>query len=207
MCKKDIEEVRHYLDYHLETEVSLKDAVIDFLTDNNMNAVLTDIGINLLSSVFDGARKSDYTSDSSPNNDCGSGGDDNRKLSVWLSEQKEKNERFQVVLKNFLQQKGYENNYSGFYNKIDMDRRLFSRIVSESYESQVDKKTVFKLVIGLELALSEAEELLRAAGYCFNNHKKLDLIIKYCVENKIYDPFCIDDYLISFGEKALFSLE
>ena len=108
-------------------------------------------------------------------------------------------------MRKYCEQKGYAEDYPRLYKKIEMDRRLFSRISSEAYELHIDKKTVFKLLIGLELTLEEAEALLNAAGFCFNNHKKCDLIIKYCVETGIYETIRVDEYLVYVDEKALFS--
>ncbi len=129
------------------------------------------------------------------------------RLAGWMKDQKQESESLAAVLEKKLVEKGYtEEHRPKFYKKIDMNRQLFSKVLSRAADSQSqDKKTIYKFLIGLELKLGEAEEVLGAGGYTFNNHKQYDMIIKYCIENGIYDPATVDEYLILFGEKPLFS--
>ena len=206
MSTKDISSIQLYLDENLEKEVAMRDRIIDFITENSIDTIFTELGAAFLSSVIETREQSKSNLNENQQEVGNELKDDAQTLNLWLTEQSEKNSKFQEVLRTFLQQKGYADDCPKLYKKINMDRRLFARISSEAYELHIDKKTVFKLVIGLELEMAEADRLLNSAGYCFNNHKQGDLIIKYCVQNNIYDPMLIDEYLVFFGEDALFSI-
>ncbi len=72
------------------------------------------------------------------------------------------------------------------YKGAGIDRKHFSKIRSNpSYQPK--KKTAFALCLSLRLDLSEAETLLRSAGYSFSSSQTLDLVVQYCIEHKIYD--------------------
>ena len=61
-----------------------------------------------------------------------------------------------------------------------------------------------RLVIALNLDYHECKHLIKAAGYILNRDP-FDIVIRYCVENKIYDPLKVDQLLIEQGLKPLFS--
>jgi len=128
-------------------------------------------------------------------------------MTKWINRQIDLSESFAEVLLRHLSQKGYRNDFPMFYNKIYMDRRLFSKLISESYKTQPTKKTVLKIIIGLELTITEAEKMLSSAGYCFNSHDRSEMILKYCIEHEKYSPQEIDRHLLLFGENTLFTVE
>ena len=195
------QKVEQYLIDNLNTSNSIGNQILDFITDNNLDSVFTDFGVSILSSIY----WSDFTFKAKRSYDHSNEEIDGENLRLWLSQQVDKNESFQQVFHRFLFKKGYEDDYPKLYNKIFMDRRVFSHIASYKNSQLPEKKTLFKLIIGLELNLSEAEELLKSAGYSFNEHKKFDLIIKYCIEHAIYNPITIDSLLIRFDEASLFT--
>lgn len=180
-----------------------KKKVEEYLRKNqneDLKALFTDIGAALLA-AFLGCEQQ-----SASHNQPGTGGSGNinNELSLWMKQQMNDNESFQSLLLKHLEQKGYKDRFSEFYKKIYLDRRLFSKIATEAYQYHPDKKTVFKLIFGLELSIDESQKLLRSAGYSFNSHNQYDMIIKYCIEKEIYKLEQIDEYLQMFGEKPLF---
>ena len=124
----------------------------------------------------------------------------------WLSMKPELSEDFTELLIRVLSEKGYKNNYPDFYRKAEIDRRLFSKIVSEAYEYHPDIKTVFKLIIGLELQIDEATQMLNTAAYDFGTIP-FNLVIRYCIENRIYHHEQIDQYLFAICNQTLYSLD
>ena len=196
--------LEQYLKDNYKQEGGLGDQLLDFFKKNNLKTFFSDTGASLIApslgmaGIFSKNRgSSDKEKDES----------EKEKLTLWMNRQMSENESFQRKLLSFMKKRGYEEQPSKFYNKISLDRRVYSRISSEAYKQQPDKKTVFKLIIGLELELSDANELLKSAGFSFNCHKKFDMIIKYCVENGVYGVDTVDEYLVDFEEKPLFSLE
>ena len=88
------------------------------------------------------------------------------------------------------------------YKSIDMDRRLFSKIRSDS-NYKPSKETAIALCFGLKLNLEESNSLLKKAGYVLSKSSIFDLIIQYFLENNIYDVYEIDEALLAFDQKTL----
>lgn len=72
------------------------------------------------------------------------------------------------------------------YKKAGVDRRLFSKIRNmQTYKPR--KQTVVALTLALELSMLEAETFLCAAGHALSISERWDLVVKFCLENQIYD--------------------
>lgn len=80
------------------------------------------------------------------------------------------------------------------YKKAQIDRRLFSKIRSEE-DYQPSKKTVFKLILAIELTYQEAKEFLEYAGFAFSRSSKFDLIVEYAVKHQLYNIFDVNELL------------
>lgn len=85
------------------------------------------------------------------------------------------------------------------YKRSFIDRKLISKITS-SPDYHPSKQTVFALCIALHLDLDESTEFLALAGYTFNQRKKYDLIIKFFLNDQIYDIDIINEVLFRFHE-------
>lgn len=79
---------------------------------------------------------------------------------------------------------------SEVYTKANVDRRHFSKI-RKDVNYTPNKKTVLAFTIALELSLDEAKDLLASAGYALSRSSKMDIIVAYFLQNKIYDIFVI----------------
>lgn len=113
--------------------------------------------------------------------------------------QSEEKMNFQNTLQRLIAERKLEN--SAVYSKAFVDRKFFSKIIST--KDYVPKKmTVMALGLALELPLSDYEAFLASAGYAFMPSSKFDMIIKYCVINKIYNLVEIDMILHSHGESC-----
>lgn len=89
------------------------------------------------------------------------------------------------------------------YKKAGIDRKTWSKIISNQAQRPTKRMTC-RLVIALNLDYHECKHLVKAAGYILNRDP-FDIVIRYCVENKIYDPLKVDQLLIEQGLKPLFS--
>lgn len=86
--------------------------------------------------------------------------------------------------------------------RVLMDRRLFSKLNTDlSYRPS--KETAVAFCIGLRLSLSEAESLLQSAGYSLSNSIKYDVIVRYLLDQQIYDIDDVNAVLYKFGEKCI----
>ena len=89
------------------------------------------------------------------------------------------------------------------YNKVHIDRRLFSKIRNDK-NYHPSKETVILLGLSLELNEEEIEELLDSASYSLPKNNYYDLIIRYCFINHIYKIQNINEMLEEYNCK-LFS--
>ena len=72
------------------------------------------------------------------------------------------------------------------YKRAGVSRQVYSRIVSFD-DSSVDKQTAMLFCIGLQLSMSEAELLLKSAGYAFSDTIPADMLFSYCIKNGIWN--------------------
>lgn len=88
------------------------------------------------------------------------------------------------------------------YSRANIDRKLFSKIRSNKYYRPT-KNTALALAIGLKLPLEEVNELLMKAGFALSTSSMSDVIVKYYLENNIYDLYEINSMLIRYDLKPL----
>ena len=91
---------------------------------------------------------------------------------------------------------------SDVYNKVDIDRRLFSKIRSNK-DYHPSKETVILLGLGLELSEKEIEDLLESASYSLPMNTTFDLIIRFCFKEHIYNVNQINEFLYDHECKLL----
>lgn len=115
----------------------------------------------------------------------------------YLSHNKSKN--FNELLFSFIDKSGYKD--SEIYKKVDIDRKLFSKIrCNNNYIPR--RNVIIKLCLALELAKSDFNKLLNSAGYSLSN-SKFDLIIAYCLDNNIYNLDVVNNYLYTYSNAVL----
>lgn len=102
---------------------------------------------------------------------------------------------FQKLLFEYIDKKNLKD--SDVYNKVNIDRRLFSKIRSdENYHPS--KNTVILLALSLELCEKEALKLLESASYYLPKNNIFDLIIRFCFINKIYNINEVNELLYEY---------
>lgn len=107
---------------------------------------------------------------------------------------------FVEEMEDIIQSKGLKD--SSVYKAARIDRRLFSKIMSDrSYKPAKD--TCIAIALALELPLSKAEELLSRAGYTLSHSSKRDVILEFCISEKLYNIGIVNDLLYRLGEKTL----
>ncbi len=107
---------------------------------------------------------------------------------------------FNQVLFGFIDKTGASD--SDIYKKAGLDRRHFSKIRSNP-DYRPGKNSTIALAIALELNKKEANELLTAAGYSLSESDTFDLVIRFCLEKKIYDIHNVNQALDYFSLKPL----
>ena len=115
--------------------------------------------------------------------------------------QKDKYNDFQTLLFKLIDERNLKD--SDVYNKVHIDRRLFSKIRNDN-TYHPSKETIILLGLSLELSLPEMEELLDSASYSLPKNNYYDLIIRFCFINKIYKLTKVNELLDEYHCK-LFS--
>ena len=109
-------------------------------------------------------------------------------------------ENFQDRLMRLIDERGLTE--AEVYKKANMDRKLFSKIrCTPNYRPR--KRNVIALAIALELNLDETIDLLGRAEMALSPGSRFDLIIRYCIENRIYDIMEINEILYEYGQPLL----
>ena len=90
---------------------------------------------------------------------------------------------------------------SEVYNKVNMSRQMYSAIISSKVTPSLNNAV--KLAIGLKCTNEECKLLLKKLGYTLSSASKFALVIRYCLENKIYDYFKINELLVENGCEEL----
>ena len=119
-------------------------------------------------------------------------------INNYINNNKDLN-NFQTLLFKYIDDRNLKD--SDVYNKVNIDRRLFSKIRSDS-NYHPSKETVILLGLSLELSEKEIEDLLASASYYLPKNNYYDLIIRFCFINKIYDIFKVNELLDSYKCKV-----
>lgn len=109
-------------------------------------------------------------------------------------------ESFQQRLLRFIDERGLTD--PEVYKAANVDRKLFSKIrCNKDYIPK--KKTIVALCIALKLNLDDAQDLLATAGFRLTTSSRADLVVMYCLENKLYNIYEVNALLDQFGEQEL----
>ena len=106
---------------------------------------------------------------------------------------------FNRVLFGYMDKKGLTD--VDIYNQAGIDRKHFSKIRKPDYHP--GKRTVISLALALNLNKKETDSLLSSAGYALSESDTFDLVIRFCLEKKIYDAHDVDAALDYFSLKLL----
>jgi len=109
---------------------------------------------------------------------------------------KEKTSSFVEYLYSLMDKYGFDN-AADLYNKANISRQLWSSIVSE--KSNPSLNVCLKLAFAMKIDNHECKYLLKKAGYTLASSNKFALIIKYAIQNKIYDIYEINELLEKNG--------
>ena len=97
---------------------------------------------------------------------------------------------FLDIVKIYLSEKNFS------IENVISTYRLDSDILSNNHPFTITKGDAVAICLGLHLNLSETKALLKKAGHALTNSSEADLVIRFCIENGIYD-FGDIEYLLS----------
>ena len=111
---------------------------------------------------------------------------------------------FNEMLINIIVEKNLDN--SEVYKKAKIDKRLFSKIISNQFYKP-SRKTVLCLVIALELDMDEASDLMATAGFAFTKNDLTDVLVEYFIRTQNYDISQINEVLYKLKQDLLTNLK
>ena len=90
------------------------------------------------------------------------------------------------------------------YKRANVSKQTWHKLMTDK-NYKPNKKTAVSFAIALELTLQETQNLLSSVGFVLSDSSLSDVIIKYCLENSVYDVFEIDSVLFKYDQETLFS--
>ncbi len=115
----------------------------------------------------------------------------------WL---KNHDDSFAVTLLKLIDKKGMTD--VECYKKANISRKTFSKINTDK-NYKPSKQTAIAFAIALELNLEETEQLLKTVGFSLSHSNTFDLIIEFCINEKIYDVLEINEILYKYDQVCL----
>ena len=113
---------------------------------------------------------------------------------------KQEDAGFSETLLKLIDKSGHKD--SAIYKKACLSKQHFSKIRNNP-DYKPTKATALSLAIALELDLEQTKDLIGRAGYALTNSSKFDLIIRYFIEQKIYNVVDINIALYEFDQSLL----
>lgn len=120
-------------------------------------------------------------------------------IKIYIDKHKindEKSSDFLDYLYKLIDERHYKKD-SDFYKLADISRAQWNSLKSQKHQPSLN--TVLKLVFALKANNHECKYLLKKAGYTLASSSDYALIIRYCIENKIYDIDKVNEYLVKYG--------
>lgn len=120
-------------------------------------------------------------------------------LELYIEEHQKNEEKSQSFVEYLyaLMDKYKIENPADIYNKVFISRQLWSSIISE--KSAPSLNVCVKIALAMHLNNHECKYLLKKAGYTLSSSNRFALIIRYAIENGIYDIYKVNDLLIDNG--------
>ena len=95
---------------------------------------------------------------------------------------------------------------SDCYKRANVSRQTWHKIVNDK-NYRPSRTTVISFAIALELSANDTQRLLATVGYTLSRSSKFDVVVMYCIENRIYDIIAVNELLYSYDLPTLGTIE
>lgn len=109
-------------------------------------------------------------------------------------------ESFSQMLLRLIKDSGEKN--STIYNRANIDRRHFSKIVNHD-DYKPSKQTVLAFALALKLDFEKTKDLLAVAGFTLSRTNLADVIVSCFIEYKIFDVDKVNQALYKYDQPLL----
>ena len=113
---------------------------------------------------------------------------------------KQQDAGFSETLLKRIDQSGEKD--SQVYKRANISKQHFSKIRNNP-NYKPSKQTALAFAIALRMDLEQTRDLIGRAGYALTNSSKFDLIVRYFIENGIYNMMEINLVLFEFDQPLL----
>jgi hypothetical protein len=120
-------------------------------------------------------------------------------ISSYIDGQKN-GETFSVMLNRLREERHLKP--PELYKAANISRKLYSQIMGER-DYKPSKNTVISFGLALKLSNHGMDALLESAGYALSRSVIFDLVIRFCVENRIYSISDVNALLLAKNEPIL----
>lgn len=122
------------------------------------------------------------------------------KLIEYIDDRNSGNDTFCEMMFSLIDQKGFTD--TEVYKRAGLNRKYFSKLRSDPHYKP-KKKVVCAIALALELDNATCKKLVKKAGYILSSANKFDLVIRYAIENEIYDIMKVNEMLFELGLETL----
>jgi len=94
----------------------------------------------------------------------------------------------------------------GLYKLAGLNRSIKQKIeVSSDLDPyKPDKDTVIKMGMSMQMDFDEMSKMLAAAGFALSKNDRKDIVIKFCIDKKIYNRDEVDAMVFEITDKSLY---
>lgn len=112
---------------------------------------------------------------------------------------KRENPSFAAMLVRYVNER-FGGDAPKVYNAAHVSRKTYSAIAGNELRP-VSKAIAVQFALALQLTHTEADAILKAAGYAFSPAILEDIIICACIEEKVYDIADVNSLLLEYNAK------
>lgn len=122
-------------------------------------------------------------------------------ISNYKYDKRVKSSSLSSYINEMMGKHGFDN-AKELYKRAFISKQAFYKILSDkTYQPSLD--TMVKLALALHLDNQECKYLLKKACYTLPSSSKRALVIRFCLDNKIYSIDKVNKLLMMEGEKTL----
>ena len=107
---------------------------------------------------------------------------------------------FIIKVHKLMEEKGFTP--AELYRRAQIDKTTFSKLAN-NVGTMPKRDTAIALALGLALDREQTNDLLKRAGYTLSHSSERDIVLEYCIVNRIFNVVTVNCILEELGLKPL----